>query len=195
MNMDGGLAPQPSWWGRNWKWAVGGGCLGILLACGCLGAVLSGILYSTVKGSGIYTDAVAAATQSPEVREALGEPVSAGFPQGSVNVDDNGGQADFSVPLQGSKKEGSLKVEAFKRGGDWSFTTLQVEVPGQGSIDLLANARPEIPSEAVPAEEGAPHMEPPEHGEHEDPHPDTGEPVEPEPSEESSPSGKKDIQL
>jgi hypothetical protein len=197
MNMEGGLAPQQSWWSRNWKWVVGGGCLGILLSCGCLGAVIFGVTYSALKSTGVYTDAVAAATQSPEVREALGEPVSAGFMMtGSVNVNDDGGRADFSVPLQGSKKEGSLKVKAFKRGGDWSFTTLQVEVPGQGPIDVLANApRPEIPPESIPSEEGPPGLEPPEHGAHEDPHPDTGEPVEPEPSEEEAPDGKKDIQL
>jgi hypothetical protein len=194
MNMDGGLAPQPSWWSRNWKWVLGGGCLGILLSCGCLSAIIFGVTYSALKGTGVYVDAVAAATQSHEVQEALGAPVDAGFMmQGSVNVDDEGGRANFSVPLQGSKKEGSLRVEAYKQGGDWHFTTLTVEVPGQDSIDLLANARPSIPPEAVPAPEEPPHLEPPEHGAHEDPHPDLGEPAEPEPSEPED--GKQDIQL
>jgi hypothetical protein len=195
MNMEGGLAPQQSWWSRNWKWVIGGGCLGILLSCGCLSAVIFGVTYSALKGSSVYVDAVATAKQSPEVREALGEPVEAGFTmQGSVNVGDEGGRANFSVPLQGSKKEGSLKVEAFKQGGDWQFTTLRVEVAGQDSIDLLANARPAIPPEAVPTPEELPGAPPPEQGEHEDSNPDLGEPVEPEPSEEPS-DGKEDIQL
>jgi hypothetical protein len=161
MTPEGSMAPQQSWWSRNWKWVVPAGCLGMLLSCGCLGAIIFGVTFQAIKGSSIYTEAIATASQSPEVREALGEPVTSdGLPQGSVQTSNDTGTARLSIPLRGPKGEGTLVVDAYKRAGAWQYNRLEVDVPGRGPIDLLGNARPSVPEEAVPSPDSLPDVEP-----------------------------------
>lgn len=50
---------QRSWWGRNWKWVAPVGCLGPLLGCGgCLSIFVIGI-FSALKSSDVYQEALA----------------------------------------------------------------------------------------------------------------------------------------
>src|SRR5687767_7950250 len=131
-----GGPPQRSWWGRNWKGAAPAGGLGMLLSCGCLGALIVGATWFSVQSTGVYGDALAAARQSPEVREALGDDVDTGLGfKGSINTGGNGGSASFRVPLKGSKGQGTLRADARKEGEQWRFRVLQVEVPGRPPID------------------------------------------------------------
>lgn len=188
------MAPQPSWWSRNWKWVVPSGCLGLLLSCGCLGALLFGVTWQALRSTGVFVEAVTQAKQSPEVRQALGEPIEAGMvPQGSIesHTEDGAqrGSANFSVPLKGPRADGTLYVEAYQNGDKWTFTTLTVEIPGRPSIDLLGGA-PAPPGNTVPFPDSLPEVEPlPE-----DEAPgDTGEPAEPE--RHDSEQKKDDIQL
>jgi hypothetical protein len=188
---EGQMAPQRGWWSRNWKWVVPSGCLGILLSCGCLGALIFGLTWQTLRSTGVFVEAVAQAKQSPEVRQALGEPIEAGMMlQGSIETHNGDrGSANFSVPLKGSKAEGTLFVEAYKNGEKWQFTTLAVEVPGRPTIDLLGGA-PAPPADTVPFPDTLPEVEPlPE----DDAPGDTGEPAEPE--RQDSEQRKDDIQL
>jgi hypothetical protein len=157
---EGQLVPQRSWWSSNWKWVVPSGCLGLLLSCGCLGALLFGVTWQALRGTGVFVEAVAQAKQSPEVRQALGEPIEAGLMlQGSIQTGNDQGSADFSVPLQGSKARGILHVEAYKNGDDWRFTTLKVEVPDHPVINLLGGA-PEPPPNTIPFPDSLPDVEP-----------------------------------
>ena len=187
---EGTMAPQQGWWSRNWKWVVPSGCLGLLLSCGCLGAVLFGLTYQAVRGTGVFVEATAQARQSPEVREALGEPIETGMMlQGSIHSSDDRGEANFAVPLKGPKGEATLLVEAYKDGDAWKYTTLRVEVPGRPAIDLLGGA-PAPPPDTIPFPD-LPEVEPlPE----DDPRgQDPAEPAEPERQEPEG--GKNDIQL
>lgn len=144
--------PQPSWWSRNWKWVVPVGCLMPLLFCGCLLAVALGAVGYSLKETGLQQDAVAAARQSPEVLAALGDDVhSTGLiPQGEISVQNGKGSARLTVPLAGSKGEGTLRAEALKEGAQWRFTVLRVEVPGQPPIDLLQGLPGEAPAGTLP---------------------------------------------
>lgn len=161
---DGNMAPQKSWWGRNWKWVVPVGCLGPLLACGCFGAIAFFAASSAIKSTGAYMEAVSVALANPEVQETLGSPIETGMMQGSVKTDDTGGTASFTLPLDGPKADGTLRVVASKQGDKWSFEVLQVEVPGRPPIDLTAQGdgggtqelAPPTPDEAPPMDEGAP---------------------------------------
>lgn len=177
---EGHLAPQQSWWSRNWKWVLPSGCLGLLLSCGCFTALIFGFTWQALRGTGVFVEAVAQARQSPEVRQALGEPIEAGLMlQGSIQTHNNDqGSANFSVPLKGSRAEGTLFVEAYKHGEEWKYTTLKVEVPGHPTIDLLGGP-PESPPDTVPYPDSLPDVEP---------LPDEGEPDEPA-------KPKEDIQL
>lgn len=191
------MVPPQSWWGRNWKWLVPTGCLGMLLSCGCLGALIFGFTWQTLRGTGVFVEAVTQAKQSPEVRQALGEPIEPGMMlQGSIHTSNDQGSASFTVPLKGPKAEGTLEVDAYKRGegDDWTFTTLRVEVPGRPPIDLLGGA-PTPPPDTVPFPDSLPEVEPlPD----DDAPGDTGEPAEPEqhaPEDGDGRRKKEDIQL
>ncbi len=153
---EGGMAPQPSWWSRNWKWAAPAGCLA-LFSCGCLGFVVMGI---GAAGAGIAAvakaapmdEAIQAATADPEVRRTLGTPIQAGWQrQISVNSNNGRGHATLSIPLDGPTADGVLHAEADKDGETWNFSRLVVEVPGSRDIDLLessgGSAPPSEPSE------------------------------------------------
>lgn len=190
---EGEMAPRQSWWGRNWKWVVPVGCLGLLLSCGCLGAVLFGAAFQSFNsfgGASVVVDAVAQAKQSPEVRQALGQNIQTSLKiSGSLQSSDDRGSADLSIPLDGDKADGTLYLEAYKDGEQWKYTRLEVEVPGRPPINLLGGDAAEPPPDTVPFPESLPDVEPlPEDGEPHEP----GEPAEPEPQ---APEGKEDIRL
>lgn len=136
----GGMAPRPSWWSRNWKWAAPLGCLG-LLSCGCLGAfVLGASALSSAVSGGPRSEAIHTAQQDPEVQRALGSPIHAGglFDSQTNFHESNGqGHARLHIPLDGPKGHGMLDAEAAKEGGQWNFSRLVVEVQGEPPIDLL----------------------------------------------------------
>ncbi|WP_224364292.1 cytochrome c oxidase assembly factor Coa1 family protein [Hyalangium versicolor] len=165
MTPEGNMAPQPSWWSRNWKWAVPVGCLGVMASCLCFGviAVVTG-LYATNK-SPAAQNALAIAMADSEVQATLGTPIrDAGNWQSSVSYVNGQSQARFGIPLEGTKAQGLLRVEATKTGDDWSYQVLQVEVPGQPPIDLLDKVgggskrelAPPTPDEPPPGEQNVP---------------------------------------
>jgi hypothetical protein len=178
---EGEMAPRRGWWGRNWKWVLPTGCLGLLLTCGCFGALIVGAVTQSLRGSGAVVEAVALVRQSPEVREALGEPIEAGLMvSGSIQSSNDRGSADVAIPLKGSKADGTLRMEAYKDADEWKFTTLQVDVPGRPTIDLLGGS-PAPPANTVPFPETLPDVEPlPELPEDAPPGGSTDEPAEPE---------------
>ena len=53
-----------------------------------------------------------------------------------MSVSGGSGEAELSVPLQGSKGAGTLYLEADKSAGDWDFDVAKVDVNGS-KIDLL----------------------------------------------------------
>src|ERR1700694_2318335 len=121
---------QPSegnWWSRNWKWVVPVGCLvPIVLGSGIVILVVS-LVFGAIKSSDPYTQALARAKASDEVRAVLGEPIQPGyFVSGNFNVNGSSGNADFSIPLSGPKGSATLYVTATKAAGRWEFTTLEV---------------------------------------------------------------------
>src|SRR5437667_5101741 len=62
------------------------------------------IVFSAVKSSDIYKDALARAKTHPAVIEALGSPVTEGFLlSGNTNVNGASGEANLSIPVSGPK--------------------------------------------------------------------------------------------
>ena len=134
--------PQPSWWSRNWKWAVPVGCLVLLvpplLLTGFVGGILA-IVFGSMKSSDVYQQAFNLARSHPAVVEALGEPVEDGlFMGGQISVTGPSGSADISIPLHGPQGKGTIYAVATKSAGQWEYHTLEVAVEGRGDrIDLL----------------------------------------------------------
>ncbi|NOK14727.1 cytochrome c oxidase assembly factor Coa1 family protein [Corallococcus exercitus] len=177
---EGDYAPVPrqGWWSRNWKWAVPVGCLGMLGSCFCFAAIAVGWGYSSFKDMGAYTDAITEAQEDPHVQQALGGTFKAGFPSNTQVSSANGHtHAEFVVPLDGPKADGTLHAVADKNGEAWTFSTLYVQVQDGQRIDLLDTG------ETLPPEEAVPHELEPE------------EPQPPEPPAQKKPGHDTDIEL
>ena len=138
---------QPNWFSRNWKWLVPVGCLVPLMCCGVFGIGTYVAVSKVIQNSGAYVGAIAEVNVNPEVEAALGTPVTPGLGlSGSVKENDSSGSADFTVPITGSKGEGSMHVVAQRSNGQWSYNVIDVTVGGK-TIDVLKNPQPELPQE------------------------------------------------
>lgn len=152
----------PSWFQRNRRLAIGAGCalvgLVVLLGIGFVLAIVFGVM-AMVKSSGAYAEAIAAARESAQVREALGEPIEEGwFVTGNVQSSGPSGEASLAIPLSGPQGSGTLYVEGRKRADRWRYTVLEFEVKNSGQrIVLLRDGPPVPPSEIEP---GAPAAQP-----------------------------------
>ncbi len=95
-------------------------------------------VFGLMKSSEPYQEAVARAKNNPQVRTGLGTPVTEGFMMsGNISTSGASGAALLDIPLSGPKGEARLYVEAKKSSGAWTYTTMEVAIPGQPSrIDL-----------------------------------------------------------
>ena len=114
--------PNANWWKRNWKWFVPLGCFSMaVLFVVFVGSVLL-IVFSAVKSTDVYKDALARAKAHPAVIEALGSPVTEGFlVSGNTNVNGASGEANLSIPIAGPKGKGTIYVAARKSLGRWNL--------------------------------------------------------------------------
>lgn len=134
--------PEDSWFKRNWWWSVPGGC------CGCF-VVIFGILLVVTLVFGVSVlkevsdleleeDALRIAELHPVLEAEVGTPMRTGF-SGSSSVDLSAGseKAEFSKTLSGPEGRGTLTATAEMINGEWTFTTLSVELDNGETIDLL----------------------------------------------------------
>jgi hypothetical protein len=132
-------ARTPGWWQRHWRWAIP------LLCVFCLGffagvlALFMSVLFGAMRSSDVYTTAMQRARDNPQVVAALGTPIEpAWYLTGSLETSGSSGNADLQIPISGPKGEGELTIAAKKSAGQWTYSTLIVEVDGQRTpIDLL----------------------------------------------------------
>ena len=131
---------QKSWFGRNWVWAIPGcGCMGIIffLIFG-VGAAFFGIK-NFINDASPYDYAVEQVITNSEVIEILGAPVETdGMMTGSVNIVNEAGSANFTVPIKGANGFGTLVVDAERFDGEWIYLDLYITIhETQKQIDLL----------------------------------------------------------
>jgi hypothetical protein len=123
------IAPQQTWFSRNWKWFLPTVILGPLLL---LALVVGGVLtfvFGLMRSSEPYQHAVALAQKNPQVLRELGGPIEPGwFTTGNVNMSDSSGEANMAIPLHGKLRRGELFVIAKKSDGIWSYQRLEVLV-------------------------------------------------------------------
>ena len=135
---------KPNWWQRNWKWFVPLGCLTVaVLFLAFVGSILV-IVFSAMKSTDVYKEALGRAKADPAVIEALGSPIQDGFlMSGNTNVNGASGEANLAIPISGPKGRGTIYVSATKSLGQWNYSGLVVEV-GQTDerIDLLHKPSP-----------------------------------------------------
>jgi TonB family protein len=142
--------------GRNWKWMLPVGCLGLILA-GVLfvgGIVL--VAMSAIKSSEVYKGALGVAQTHPAVKERLGQPVEDGwFIQGNIKLDATGGNATLAIPLSGPKGSGTLHVRAVSPEGTWMYERLDLVTGGETVSLLDRNVVQPPPGSTVDVEEDA----------------------------------------
>ena len=102
------------------------------------------IVFSAMKSSDVYKDALARAKTHPAVIEALGSPVTEGFlVSGNTNVNGASGEANLSIPVSGPKGKGTIYVAATKSLGRWNYSGLVLEIAKtRQRIDLLQRPAP-----------------------------------------------------
>ncbi|HEX5706461.1 MAG TPA: cytochrome c oxidase assembly factor Coa1 family protein [Pyrinomonadaceae bacterium] len=129
--------PQPSkgWWGRNWKWFLPTGCLGLLLLIVAFVAAIVFFVFSTIKSSDVYRNAVEQARANPSVVQEMGEPIEEGwYVTGSVKND----FASLEIPISGPKRSGTIYAVALRDAGEWQYTRLEVKIEGiDGRVQIL----------------------------------------------------------
>jgi hypothetical protein len=102
------------------------------------------IVFSAMKSSDVYKDALARAKTHPAVIEALGSPVTEGLLlSGNTNVNGASGEANLSIPVSGPKGKGTIYVAATKSLGRWNYSGLVLEIERTHQrIDLLQRPAP-----------------------------------------------------
>lgn len=130
---------KQNWWNRNWKWFVPVGCLGTLIVIAGFFVGVCLLVFGLAKSSYAYKDALAKAKSHPAVQETLGTPIEEGlFVTGSINTSGPSGRADLAIPISGPRGKGTIYVVASKSAGQWTYSTLVVEIKDtRQRIDLL----------------------------------------------------------
>jgi hypothetical protein len=136
--------PQRGWFARNWGWLLGCGCLMPILLCGGVagvGYIMTNNYFNTIKSSDFYKEAVGKVKADPNVKAQLGDPINESWWVGGV-VDANSGKGVLILTLTGPKGMGILAAEADKKGAQWDYKKLEIQIPNQGggaptTIDLL----------------------------------------------------------
>jgi hypothetical protein len=134
--------PRRNWWKRNWKWFVPLGCFSIALLFVVFVGSMIVIVFSAVKSTDVYKNALTRARSDPAVIEALGSPVTQGFlVSGNTNVNGASGEANLAIPVFGPKGKGTIYVAAKKSLGRWEYSGLVLEIENtRQRIDLLRSS-------------------------------------------------------
>lgn len=136
---------RPSWFSRNWKWFVPTVIVGAILLLALFIGVVFALVSGAIKTSEPYQYAVATASTDARVTAQLGAPITPGwYLNGNINVSGSSGNADLSIPLNGTLRHGTVYVVARKSAGIWHYSTLQVAIDGEAErINLLTSPPPE----------------------------------------------------
>ncbi|KPM32883.1 Hypothetical protein I595_1310 [Croceitalea dokdonensis DOKDO 023] len=131
--MNNELVPQPSWWKRNWKWALPvGGCLGIIIFAVVLFTSIYFGVTKIMEESEPYVEAFALIHEDEALLQVMGSPITRdGAVQGSINNKNGNKTAQMTIPIAGPDASGTLYVDAYGRGEIWKYHEITVQVGNQ----------------------------------------------------------------
>ncbi len=93
-----------------------------------IGLITLGV-YHLIKTSDIYQMALREVQAHEEAKNILGEPIKPGwFVTGNINLKDQSGEALLSIPVNGTKCEGTVQLDAVRKDGKWIFNSLLLDV-------------------------------------------------------------------
>src|SRR5882672_8694112 len=120
------------------------GCFTVaLLFLAFIGSILV-IVFSAMKSTDVYKEALARAKADPVVIGALGSPIKEGFlVSGNTNVNGASGESNLAIPISGPNRKGTSYVAANKSLSRWNYSGLILEVTKTHQrIDLLQSQVP-----------------------------------------------------
>ncbi len=111
--------------------------VGVLALTTIICMAISLISVANIRTTEPYKHSVDLAMKSPEVRQALGHPLTAGWlPQGYVN-DSDGGEVQLYISLRGPNGNAKIRVNGLNRDGTWKYWAIRVDTDQGERIDLL----------------------------------------------------------
>lgn len=124
-------------------WAFWGGVIvfGMFLWVGGI----MGALFYFMKHSEPYQLGATTLRDNAQAINALGTPISTGFPLGQISTSNSSGQATLSFSASGSKASGHVYLQAIRRDGVWSLRNVTLKIDGSDrTINLLEQTKVEI---------------------------------------------------
>jgi hypothetical protein len=124
--------------------AMGVGALVVMITALIICAVVNSVNQTVVSQSVVYRLARRQIAASAHVTLAAGPPVSIEPPERILVFTNLAefGQANFVIPVSGSRRSGNASVIAEKRSGVWVFTQLTVTLEGHPTPINLLSAPP-----------------------------------------------------
>ncbi len=126
-------------------WGIVG--VSVFLLCFILGGVMGlgivGTVFTVIKESEPYKIGLQRAQQSPQLKEALGEPIKDNWwVSGETEMSNGEADCKLQIPILGPKGTGTVYVDGEKHaGGDWQFSRLTAKPDNGGQeIDLNVGA-------------------------------------------------------
>jgi hypothetical protein len=122
------------------KWAIWGVVVWVA-SIGFFAAVFISTMVG-LKHSEAYQLAVIRLQTNTEAINALGTPISTGYPWGNIKISGTKGKADFSFSVEGPKAKGTVYLDATKDLGAWKLNRIELEIEGRaGRINLADGAK------------------------------------------------------
>jgi hypothetical protein len=124
------------------KWAIWG-IAGWIVLIGFF-AALSYLLIGILKNSEAYKMGVNQLVGNSEAIRALGAPISAGLPWGTIKVSGPEGHASIQFSATGPNGDGTVYMAATKELGRWRIDRSELEITGQEGRINLGDSGPRI---------------------------------------------------
>ena len=135
----------PSWWNRNWKWAVPTGCVTLFAISAAFVAVILVFVFAAMRSNDVYRTAAERAKNSADLLSVIGEPIEMGwFVSGSISVNGASGEADLAIPVSGPMGSCSIYAVAKKTAGRWEYEILEAECENEPERINLLPAEAEV---------------------------------------------------
>jgi len=96
--------------------------------------------YVWFQRSDLYADTVHALNQSPELKERLGAPITAGWPRVTLTVRRGPGEVRVRLPIRGAHGTASVSLFAVNGTSGWETEQLEAVFDGGASVDLLSHS-------------------------------------------------------
>ncbi len=146
MSQQNELVEQPSWWKRNWKWAVPvGGCLTIVIVGVVILAIGAYTFANKIKTSSGSDQALISAQASPELIAILGEPIeSNGFGNYNISIESGVKSTNATIPIKGPQGEATIHISARGEDDQKVYDVYNVTIAGSDQVIELTPPSQEL---------------------------------------------------